>query len=188
MAGRIFIPQLGIEAVPPAVEAQNLNHQTTRAVPSDDIYLAHQSLHHAGFRRGAHLRSASHFPPGWLRWSLESSGVPLAHLPVVHAAGEPQVGWEQGAHTWFFQAAYGDWAPSLSVPGGPGGRSITSRVWASAGTQRDSHHSHRSGQMQEEGGDQLPSIQRAGAAVGCSHPGQCNLDQPSCCGCLCTCK
>lgn len=51
MAGRIFIPQLGIEAMLPAVEPQDLNHQTTREVPSDDIYLACKSLHHAGFRR-----------------------------------------------------------------------------------------------------------------------------------------
>ena len=48
MAGRIFIPQLETEAVPPAVEAQNLSHQTTREVPSDDIYLAYQSLHMQG--------------------------------------------------------------------------------------------------------------------------------------------
>ena len=33
MACGILVPQPGIEPVPPAVEAQSLNHQTTREVP-----------------------------------------------------------------------------------------------------------------------------------------------------------
>ena len=35
MACGILVPQLGIELMPPAVEAQSLNHQTSREVPSE---------------------------------------------------------------------------------------------------------------------------------------------------------
>ena len=34
-AGGILVPQPGIEPVPPALEAQNLNHWTTRDVPQN---------------------------------------------------------------------------------------------------------------------------------------------------------
>ena len=37
MAYRILVPQPGIEPMPPAVEAQYLNHQTTKEIPRNII-------------------------------------------------------------------------------------------------------------------------------------------------------
>ena len=38
-ACRILVPRPGIEPTPPAVEAQNLHHWTTREVPSNGFLL-----------------------------------------------------------------------------------------------------------------------------------------------------